>query len=136
MEKPLFIVGIIMLVLPTILGCKHSFFKLILDNKLFNFMAKISFCTYLVHLIVLIQYIFSRTEDSYYSITDAFPKYLGCLVLSCFFGFLVTVFVEVPCSQWLKEAVNKLKTKGAREYKQPISIDASQSLVTNDEKLE
>ena len=72
-------------------------------------MAKISFCTYLVHLIILIQYIFSRTEDSYYSIIDAFPAYLGCLVLSCFFGFLVTLFVEMPFSQWLKEGVSKLK---------------------------
>lgn len=98
-------------------------------------MAKISFCTYLVHLIILIQYIFSRTEDSYYSIIDAFPAYLGCLVLSCFFGFLVTVFVEVPCSQWLKEAVSKLKKKGIRIEREPISMDASQSLVTNDEKM-
>ena len=92
-----------MVIFPTILGCKGSFFKTLLDNTLFNFLAKISFCTYLIHLIVITQYTNSRTYDYYYSIPNAFPLYIGCLVVSCFLGFLMTIFIEVPCSVWQKE---------------------------------
>lgn len=100
-----------MVIFPTILGYKHSFFRLILDNKLFNFIAKISFCTYLVHLMVIIQYTNSRTYDYYYSIINSFPLYLGCLVVSCFFGFIMTIFIEIPCSVWQKDFIKFLLAK-------------------------
>ncbi len=100
-----------MVVIPTILGVKNSFFKLLLDNTLLNFLAKISFCTYLMHLMVIIQYYNSRTYDYYYSLLAAFPLYLGCLVLSCFFGFLLTIFVELPFSVWQKDLLKKLANK-------------------------
>lgn len=98
----------LMVIFPTILGCQGSFFKTLLDNTLFNFLAKISFCTYLIHLIVITQYTNSRTYDYYYSIPNGFPLYLGCLVVSCFLGFLMTIFIEVPCSVWQKELMKFL----------------------------
>jgi hypothetical protein len=62
---------------------------------------------------VIIQYISSRTFDNYYSLLATFPLYLGCLVASCFFGFLLTIFVEVPCSVWQKELMkNIVRGKG------------------------
>jgi peptidoglycan/LPS O-acetylase OafA/YrhL len=92
-SKPIFILGMILIVLPTIIGVKNSFFCTILNNKLFSFIAKISFCTYLVHLMVVYQYIFSRFADNYYSITNVFVTELGILVISLFFGFLLTILV-------------------------------------------
>lgn len=111
LEKPIFIIGLFMVIFPTILGCKGSFFHLLLSNKLFNFLAKISFCTYLVHVMVMIQSIMSRTYDNYYSLITTFPLYLGNLVVSCFIGFLMTIFVELPCSAWQKRLMEKIMRK-------------------------
>jgi peptidoglycan/LPS O-acetylase OafA/YrhL len=102
---------------PSVLGCKGSFFRVLLDNRILNFIAKISFCNYLVHLMVILQYISSRTYDNYYSLLATFPLYLGSLVVSCFFGFLMTIFVELPFSVWQKEFM-KLLTKSKKTEEQ------------------
>lgn len=104
-----------MVTFPTVLGVKGSFFQILLDNKILNFMAKISFCTYLIHLMVILQYISSRTFDNYYSLLATFTPYLGCLVVSCFLGFLMTIFVEVPFSVWQKELMKGVMKKVNKE---------------------
>jgi peptidoglycan/LPS O-acetylase OafA/YrhL len=129
-----------MVTFPTILGCRGSFFQTLLDNKLFNFMAKISFCTYLIHLMVIIQYISSRTFDNYYSLLATFPLYLGCLVASCFFGFLLTIFVEVPCSVWQKEIMKIIMTGKERketkdERSEDLISDKINRTITNESEL-
>ncbi len=108
LEKPFFIFGLLMVTFPTILGVQGSLFRTLLDNKILNFLAKISFCTYLIHLMVILQYISSRSFDNYYSLLATFTPYLGCLVVSCFFGFLMTIFVELPFSVWQKEVMKGL----------------------------
>ena len=109
LEKPFFIIGLIMVTFPSVLGCKGSFFRLLLESKILNFMAKISFCTYLVHFMVILQFVSSRTYDNYFSLLDTFTLYLGALVVSCFFGFLMTIFVELPFSICQKEFMKILK---------------------------
>jgi peptidoglycan/LPS O-acetylase OafA/YrhL len=44
-------------ILPSILGIHHSFFNLILNAKALTFIARISFCTYLIHLMVIYGFI-------------------------------------------------------------------------------
>lgn len=115
-----------MVTFPTVLGVKGSFFQILLDNKILNFMAKISFCTYQVHLIVIMQYTSSRTFDNYYSMLATFTPYLGCLVVSCFFGFLMTILVELPFSAWQKELM-----KGAmkRVNRKEGSVEKTEELI-------
>ena len=108
LSKPIFIAGMIMTVLPSILGIKHSFFNLILNAKSLSFIARISFCTYLVHYIIIGQVIATRTYDIYFSNIDVFTLYLGMLVISLFFGFVVTLTVELPFSNLLKMGMKKL----------------------------
>ena len=61
LSKPIFIGGMFLTILPSILGQTSSFFHLILNAKIFTFIARISFCTYLVHLFVIYQFIYSRS---------------------------------------------------------------------------
>jgi peptidoglycan/LPS O-acetylase OafA/YrhL len=100
-----------MVILPTALGIKRSFFELILNNKLFMFIARISFCTYLVHLMVIYQIIYVQNTDFYYDLRSMFVIYMGILVLSLAFGFILTIFVEVPFSNLLKSLMkHKVKS--------------------------
>ena len=93
LSKPIFTFGLILTVLPSCLGLRHSFFALILNAKIFSWIARISFCTYLVHVLILYCYIFSRTYDVYYVPVDTFVIYFGLLVICLFFGFVLTIFV-------------------------------------------
>ena len=114
LSKPLFIIGLFMTTLPSILGFRHSFFELALSNKLLMFIARVSFCTYLVHLMVIYQFIYVQNADIYYQITEIFVVYLGILVISLALGFTLTMLVEVPFSNLLKllmKAEGKFKNK-------------------------
>jgi len=112
--KIFFIIGLILTTSPSIFGIKSSFFLTLLDTSLFSFLAKISFCTYLVHLIVIYQFYTSRSFDIYYSISNGFIVYLGCLVLSCSVGFILTVLIELPCSYYQRKMMKKLTQLGRR----------------------
>jgi peptidoglycan/LPS O-acetylase OafA/YrhL len=89
-------------VLPSILGIKHSFFRTILTAKIFTFISRISFCTYLVHLMVVYQYIYTRSYDIYYNIKDMFVIFIGFLPLILTFGAAATILIEVPFSNLLR----------------------------------
>jgi peptidoglycan/LPS O-acetylase OafA/YrhL len=77
LSKPIFLLGMTMTILPTMVGHSHSFFNLIMTSSAFHFIARISFCTYLVHLMVLYNFIMSRNYNIYYNIIDSFIVYLG-----------------------------------------------------------
>lgn len=54
-SRILFNVGLMLMLLPTLLGVKGSFVMNVLDTALFNYLGKISFCAYLIHYVVLSQ---------------------------------------------------------------------------------
>lgn len=56
--KILYVFGIAFIILPSLLGV-NSLIRFILDTKLFNSIAKISFWTYLIHLTIMDQWIYS-----------------------------------------------------------------------------
>ena len=128
LSKPIFIFGMILTVLPTTLGIKYSFFGLILNAKIFAWIARISFCTYLVHLMIVFRFIYNRSYDFYYQLQDIFVIDFGLLVLCLFFGFLVTLLVELPFANLLKIVMTGFKTKGRGA---PIQVNKSESLLTN-----
>ncbi len=101
-SRAIFVFGTILTILPTMLGHSHSFFNFILTAKLLQFIARISFCTYLIHVMVIYQFTYTRNYDIYYAIIDTFVVYLGILTLCLFFGFLMTVFVELPFAKLQK----------------------------------
>lgn len=82
-----------LVVLPSMLGVGASLFKLILNTKALSFLARISFCTYLVHLFVVYYFLSSRVYDLYFNLIDTFTVYCGLLMISLFFGFILTATV-------------------------------------------
>lgn len=135
-SKPIFLLGMAMTILPTMLGHTHSFFNTLLTSKSFHFIARISFCTYLVHLMVLYNYFLSRNYDIYYGIVDQFITYLGMLSVSLGLGFLLTVFVELPFAKLQKELMNKLKKivlGKDKDISAKSGKEMNESLLTNDD---
>ena len=121
LSKPIFLFGLILTVLPTTLGFRYSFFNLILTPKIFHFIAKVSFCTYLVHLMIIYQLMLTRNYNFYYTTNGIFVLYLGILMVSLFFGTIVTVIVELPFGKLQKELMNYMKNKNKKIVKEELN---------------
>ncbi len=70
--KLVFVMALTLAILPSLLGCHNSIIFFTMDTRLFNFIAKISFCTYLIHLTILTTWVQSRTNDRYYTTIPTF----------------------------------------------------------------
>lgn len=93
--KVFFVLGTYLLILPSLLDVPNFTF-FIMDTKFFNFCSKISFWTYLIHYMIVLQITYSQKIDFYYTIEDIIPLYIPMAFISLFLGFLGTIFVEVP----------------------------------------
>jgi peptidoglycan/LPS O-acetylase OafA/YrhL len=105
-SKPFFSLGLILTVLPSCLGITHSFFNFILSTKLLVYTARISFCVYLVHLMVIMRFSYMRNYSTYFDNIEAFVLYGGLLAISTFLGFVMTMTVELPFANLLKLVVS------------------------------
>ena len=89
-----------------------------MDTKLFNFIAKVSFCTYLVHAIIIVQMVAKISVDLYYSFLNEYDLFAAHAVLSIFFGFVLCLVVEIPFSKLQKILMAKLmKKSGTKKEK-------------------
>ena len=99
--------SISLIVGPSLLGAK-SMIRFIMDTKLFNFIAKISFCTYLIHLTVMYDFMGNRSADFYYEIIPVYNLFAAHTVLSMFLGFIMTVIIEIPFAKLQKLLMSSL----------------------------
>ena len=94
-----------------------------MDTIFFNFIAKISFCTYLIHLIILILWFTTRGIDSYYAFIPNYFLFVSHSAWSLLFGFVMTVLVEFPCSKIQRNWMGALFTKvKSRQHKENESV--------------
>lgn len=85
-----------MLVTPTLVGVKNDLFFFLMDTKLFNFIAKISFWTYLIHYMVIEHSCFVQKLDFYYDVNDVLTIYIPVAIIAMSFGLVGTLLIEVP----------------------------------------
>jgi peptidoglycan/LPS O-acetylase OafA/YrhL len=65
--------------LPSLLGI-NGLIRFTLDTKAFNFIAKISYCTYLIHLIIMYRWLTSIKIDFYYAYVPLFVLFVATTV--------------------------------------------------------
>jgi len=61
---------------------------------------------------IVFRFIYNRTYDFYYTLKDIFVINFGLLVICLFFGFLLTMLVELPFANLLKITMTGFKTRG------------------------
>jgi hypothetical protein len=84
--------GMYITILPSLLDIKNFAF-FVMDTQIFNFIAKISFWTYLIHYMVVLQITYRQKIDFYYSFCDIIPIYIPTALISVFLGFVGTILV-------------------------------------------
>jgi len=83
-----------MIVLPSLLHKKTpSFVNTVLNNRLFNFLSKVSFWTYLIHLLFIFQWNASRKYDIYYAPINYICLFFGHLTISVVAASIMTLCV-------------------------------------------
>ena len=90
--KVFFVLGMYLSILPSLLDIP-SFAFFIMDTKFFNFVAKVSLCTYLIHYMVVLQITYRQKTDFYYSVGDVIPLYIPTAAISLFLGLIGTLIV-------------------------------------------
>lgn len=94
--KLLFVIGVSFLATPSLLGLKNDFFFWLMDTKIFNFIAKISFWTYLIHYTIIEYIVYTQRVDFYYNVGDILTIYVPVALISMSLGFVGTLLVETP----------------------------------------
>jgi peptidoglycan/LPS O-acetylase OafA/YrhL len=105
-----FVVAVSLIVLPSLLGM-NSFVRFILDTKLFNFIGKVSYCTYLVHLIFITYWMYAQFTNFYFGPIATYVIFLTTSIASIFFGFILSILVEIPFAKFQKQLMSKLLHK-------------------------
>ena len=122
--KTLFVMGLSLGILPSILGVR-SLVSFVMDTKLFNFVAKVSFCTYLLHILIIYQWVGKTSVDTYYSFLTEYDFFVAHSVLSILSGFALCLLVEVPCSKLQKMLMVSLMKK---DQKKPNTEESSAAI--------
>ena len=104
-SKFIFIFGLSLTVLPSLLGI-HTLARFMLDTKAFNFIAKISFWTYLIHLNVINIGVTSIKIDFYYAYVPLFSQFVCSSILSMALGLIFCLICEVPFAGLQKMFMN------------------------------
>ena len=113
-SKTLFVFAIFFIILPSLL-CARDFFpsQIMLGTKFFNFIAKISFWTYLIHLTVVIQFFMTRIMERYYEFWSIYPIFASMAFSSMTIGFVFVLLVEIPFSKLQKKLMHSIVAKRA-----------------------
>ena len=126
-SQTLFVMGIALIILPSLLCQKmNSYVRFILDTKFFNFVAKISFWTYLIHLTVLLQYFLSRTASSYFEFWTIYPVFMSHTVSSMVLGFIFVLLIEIPFSKLQKKLMHRLMSKEKVKNSKAIKMESEE----------
>lgn len=111
--KIIFVFGLSIMILPSLVmrpsekGSK-SLVHFLMDTKAFNYIAKVSFWSYLIHLTFLIVYFGTRFSDFYYSFTPSFGLFICFAVISILSGTIFVYLVESPFTQLQKILIKKI----------------------------
>lgn len=118
-SKVVFVIGLYIMILPSLLGVKNMTFFL-LDTKFFNVTSKISFWTYLIHFMVVEYFSYSQKVDFYYAPLTVLPLYVSIALISTILGFVGTIIVEVPFSKQEKMLFSVLMKMGKKKESDSI----------------
>jgi peptidoglycan/LPS O-acetylase OafA/YrhL len=77
-------------------GCKHDPTRYILGHWLFSPLAKVSFCMYLTHFIVILDGTFSARMDMFWQISSSLYTVIADIFFSVLLATCLSVLIEAP----------------------------------------
>ncbi|CAD8115428.1 unnamed protein product [Paramecium sonneborni] len=96
-NRVFFVLGVGLCITPALLGCKNDPSRFILGHPFWQPIARISFCMYLTHFIVILFMTFSSTQLVYYQYSHILFFTLTDIVYTIIIGGIISLAIEVPC---------------------------------------
>ena len=96
LNRVIFLIGVYMCVFAAIFGCRNDPSKYILGHRLFGPLAKVSFCVYLVHLIIIISGTYSSKMDLYWEPYSAVYVVVSDIFWSVICATALSLLIESP----------------------------------------
>lgn len=91
-----FLIGVYLLVFAAMFGCKNDPVKFILGHSFFSPLAKVSFCIYLTHFIVIMDNTFSSRMDLYWQTISSLYHIVTDIFYSILLALVLSLLVELP----------------------------------------
>jgi len=119
---------------PSLLGVQGSFFRTLLDTRLFNFLSRISYSMYLVHGMAIFYINWGNRNDQYLSIVNTYILTLAAIAITVLFAFLLTLILELPFRKlWLNNdppaTLSEKDGKEGKEEKEGALLKGSEAEV-------
>ena len=96
LNRVVFLVGMYLCIFAAMFGCKNDPSKYILGHRIFSPLAKVSFCIYLVHFIVIMSGTFSARMDMYWEPYTAVYTVIGDIFWAVLLATFLSLLVEAP----------------------------------------
>jgi peptidoglycan/LPS O-acetylase OafA/YrhL len=77
-------------------GCKNDPTKFILGHRIFSPLAKVSFCIYLVHFVVIMNGVFGARMDMYWEPYSVVYTTITYMFWATLFAVCLSLMVEAP----------------------------------------
>lgn len=94
-QRIIYVFGLNLIFLNNFLG-SNDWIRTILSWKLFGVVARLSFCGYLVHLIIILRFSLSSRVSQYVRVETLNYQFFSDLSLSLIFAVILSLFVEIP----------------------------------------
>ena len=130
--KLFFVIGVSLLVTPSLLGLKNDLVFFITDTKFFHYIGKVSFWTYLIHYMFVLLVNYQQRVDFYYDVRNIFSLYVPVVIMSIVGGAIGTILIEVPFAKLEGLLFRRPKTQEeADKISKNMKLDPSMSILTD-----
>lgn len=108
LNKNLFVIGLGLIVHLTFLGQMRIIYN-ILNQKIFNVIAKITYGTYLIHLYIFLGILTSYPQAIYFKFSNMLMLSLGVFIFALISAFVLSILFESPVISMMKNYLSKKK---------------------------
>lgn len=92
----MFLIGVYLCIFAAMFGCKNDPSRIILGHWIFSPLAKVSFCIYLTHFIVIVNGTFSAKSDLYWQVSSVLYVIIADIFWSILYATTLSCLIEAP----------------------------------------
>ena len=133
--RPLFVIGVALLVYPSLIN-NSRIFVYILGNSFSNVIAKLAFCAYFVHEMIIELKTFSIQKAVWVSQLQIWIQIFGYILFTLILSTVLTVIIEQPFRRLQREFLFGKRIKEHPKYERKVSeeieIFSNDSFLIND----
>ena len=130
LNRFLFSIGLLLIVLPTLAGSK-TVIRWILSAGFWTPLATLTFATYLIHVVVLLNYVYSEKSTYYFSHLNVLWEMVPFVLMSLFGALIIHLVIEAPVGK-IETTIRGSSSRAAKTDRPTAIKDISELATTED----